>query len=176
MGNLSKDGVTMSVLEKIKSAVDVKKLNIEELKSLSEELREKIIQITSQTGGHLASNLGMIETTVALYHTFDFSKDKLIFDVGHQCYAHKLLTGRFDKFSTLGLDYKPAFKSSEEYISFLIKRDDTTFDIPDYTALTYMPITENTSITKVYTPPTGNDPPLYPQDINTRWRDKYLPI
>ena len=53
-------------------------------------------------------------------------------------------------------------------------QDDTTFDIPDYTALTYMPITENTSITKVYTPPTGNDPPLYPQDINTRWRDKYF--
>lgn len=91
----------MSVLEKIKSAADVKKLNVEELKSLSEELREKIIQTTAQTGGHLASNLGVIETTVALYHTFDFSKDKLIFDVGHQCYAHKILSGRADEFSKI---------------------------------------------------------------------------
>lgn len=89
------------MLEKINCAADVKKLNVQQLKQLSDELREKIIQTTAQTGGHLASNLGVIETTVALYHTFDFSKDKLIFDVGHQCYAHKILSGRAQEFSKI---------------------------------------------------------------------------
>ncbi|MBE7083836.1 MAG: 1-deoxy-D-xylulose-5-phosphate synthase [Clostridiales bacterium] len=94
----------MSVLSNLNNPSDIKKLNISELKLLSNELREKIIQTTSKNGGHLSSNLGIIETTVALYHVFDFPKDKLIFDVGHQCYAHKILSGRRDQFDNIRLD------------------------------------------------------------------------
>ena len=79
----------------------VKKMNCEELDRLSEEIREKILDVVSKNGGHLASNLGVVELTIALHRVFDFPEDKLIFDVGHQCYAHKLLTGRADRFSTI---------------------------------------------------------------------------
>lgn len=91
----------MSVLENIKSPEDVKRLKVSGLKNLSEDIRREIISVTEKNGGHLSSNLGIIETTVALYHTFDFSKDKLIFDVGHQCYTHKILSDRKDRFSTI---------------------------------------------------------------------------
>ncbi len=90
-----------NVLNGINCLEDIKKLDTEELKRLAEDLREKILTATSKNGGHLSSNLGIIETTIALHRVFDFSKDKLIFDVGHQCYAHKILTGRKDNFSTL---------------------------------------------------------------------------
>ena len=66
-------------------------------------VRDKIIDVTIEKGGHLSSNLGIVELTVALHSVFDFPNDKLIFDVGHQCYAHKILSGRGDKFSTLQL-------------------------------------------------------------------------
>ena len=91
----------MSVLEKINSPEDVKNLKISELKELSGDIRKEIICITEKNGGHLSSNLGIIETTVALYHTFDFSFDKLVFDVGHQCYTHKILSDRKNRFSSL---------------------------------------------------------------------------
>lgn len=93
----------MSVLEGLKNPSDIKKLNINELDLLSKELREEIITATRKNGGHLSSNLGIVETTVALYHVFDFEKDKLIFDVGHQCYAHKILSGRKHSFDTIRL-------------------------------------------------------------------------
>lgn len=80
---------------------DIKNYTKDQLKNLCERLREKIKSTVMQKGGHLSSNLGVIELTVALHYVFDFSEDKLIFDVGHQCYAHKLLTGREDKFDTL---------------------------------------------------------------------------
>ncbi|MDE7087420.1 MAG: 1-deoxy-D-xylulose-5-phosphate synthase [Clostridia bacterium] len=80
---------------------DIKKLSLTELKDLCERLREKIISTVMQNGGHLSSNLGAIELTVALHYVFDFPQDKLIFDVGHQCYAHKLLSGREDEFDTI---------------------------------------------------------------------------
>ena len=88
-------------LEKIHDPSDVKKLNIRELKLLAEELRQEIIKVVSDRGGHLASNLGMVELTLAMHYVFDAPFDKLIFDVGHQCYAHKLLTGRYDSFQKL---------------------------------------------------------------------------
>ena len=91
----------MAILDSVNMASDVKKLNNDELKLLSEEIRAIIVDATAKNGGHLASNLGIVESTVALYKTFDFPKDALIFDVGHQCYAHKILSGRKEQFDTI---------------------------------------------------------------------------
>ena len=95
----------MNILDKIDVPSDIKKLNKKQLEELAQTLRTQIIQTTSKNGGHLASNLGIVETTLALYYTFDFPKDKLIFDVGHQCYAHKLLSDRKDSFDTITGQY-----------------------------------------------------------------------
>ena len=89
------------ILEKITSPKDLKKLSRDELPQLCEELRTFLVQSVSQTGGHLASNLGAVELTVAIHRVFDTEKDRLVFDVGHQCYVHKALTGRQELFSTL---------------------------------------------------------------------------
>lgn len=89
----------MMLLEKIQSPSDLKKLQIEELRNLAEEMRETIIDRVSQNGGHLASNLGVIELTIALHSVFDSPVDKIIWDVGHQSYPHKLLTGRYGRFA-----------------------------------------------------------------------------
>ena len=75
---------------------NVKEMSIDQLKNLANEIRQKILKATSQNGGHLSSNLGVVELTIALHQIFDFPKDTLIFDVGHQCYTHKILTGRDD--------------------------------------------------------------------------------
>ena len=88
------------LIEKIKDTKDLKKLTSPELKALAEELRETIIGTISSTGGHLASNLGSIELTIALHYVFNSPDDKIVWDVGHQAYTHKLLTGRYDSFST----------------------------------------------------------------------------
>ncbi len=82
------------LLESIKLASDVRKLNIEQLNLLCKELRDEITEKVSETGGHLASNLGTVELTVALHYVFDSPKEPIVWDVGHQCYAHKILTGR----------------------------------------------------------------------------------
>ena len=87
------------LLNQIKSPNDVKKIN--NLNILCEEIRNKIIEIVSKNGGHLASNLGVVELTVALFSVFDLDHDKIVWDVGHQCYAHKMLTGRFDKINNI---------------------------------------------------------------------------
>lgn len=89
------------ILKNINGPEDVKKLNYTELLSLVDEIRSFLIENVSRTGGHLASNLGIVELTVAIHKVFDTSKDRLILDVGHQCYVHKLLTGRRDGFSGL---------------------------------------------------------------------------
>lgn len=91
----------MRILDKINSSNDVKKLKAEELEPLCGELREYIINNVSKTGGHLASNLGSVELTVALHRVYDTSKDRIVFDVGHQSYAHKIMTGRKEAFKTL---------------------------------------------------------------------------
>ena len=86
------------ILEQIKGPADIKKLSVEQLKTLADEIRQFILSSVSKTGGHLASNLGVVEVTLALHYVFDFAKDKLLWDVGHQCYAHKIITGRKDIF------------------------------------------------------------------------------
>ena len=88
-------------LDTIENPSDLKKLNNKQKIELCQEIREKMIETVSRTGGHLASNLGIVELTVALHSVFDCPKDTLIFDVGHQCYVHKLLTGRNTVFNTL---------------------------------------------------------------------------
>ena len=88
-------------LENINSPDDVKKLDNEQLTELCCELRDKIISTTAVNGGHLASNLGCVELTVALHKMFNSPEDQIVWDVGHQCYSHKLLTGRYNRFSTL---------------------------------------------------------------------------
>ncbi|WP_394708810.1 1-deoxy-D-xylulose-5-phosphate synthase [uncultured Desulfobulbus sp.] len=91
----------MAILETINQPSDLKRLSKEQLVQLTDEIRECIIAQVSKTGGHLASNLGVVELTTALYKVYDPSEDAIIWDVGHQCYAHKLLTGRFNQFCTL---------------------------------------------------------------------------
>ena len=89
------------LLNKINFPTDLKKLNHSELKILKDELREEMINAVSETGGHLGAGLGVVELTVALHYIFDTPKDKIIWDVGHQSYPHKILTGRKDKIKTL---------------------------------------------------------------------------
>lgn len=91
----------MSILERLYSGTTLKQLNIEELKVLCDEIREKIISTTEKNGGHLSSNLGSVELTVAIHYVFDIPTDKLIFDVGHQAYTHKILTGRLNDFGNI---------------------------------------------------------------------------
>lgn len=91
----------MRILPEIKGPEDVKKLSADECKALAKEIRQTIIDTVSRQGGHLASNLGDVDLTIALHRAFSSPTDKLIFDVGHQIYAHKLLTGRQDQFETL---------------------------------------------------------------------------
>jgi len=88
-------------LEKIDSPQDLKKIDIEKLPQVAEEIRQRIIGVVSLLGGHLASSLGAVELTLALHYCLDLPKDKIIWDVGHQCYAHKILTGRNKQFSSL---------------------------------------------------------------------------
>ncbi len=89
------------VLQRITDPKEIKDLDEKELEILAEDLREFLIESVSNTGGHFASNLGVIDLTVALFKNFDFSEDRIIWDVGHQSYAYKILTGRKDKFNTL---------------------------------------------------------------------------
>ena len=89
------------LIEQIHEPADLKKLNQRQLKQLAEELREEIVKVVSNRGGHLASNLGVVELTIALHTVFDAPRDKIVMDVGHQSYAHKLLTGRYELFQRL---------------------------------------------------------------------------
>ena len=89
------------LLEQINSPDDLKKLSVGQMKDLADEVRRFIITSVGKTGGHLASNLGVVELTLAMHYVFDFKKDKLLWDVGHQCYTHKIITGRKDLFKRL---------------------------------------------------------------------------
>ncbi len=89
------------LLNTIKSPDDLKALSYSQLEKLAAEVRSVLISSISNTGGHLASNLGVVELTIAVHKVFNSPADKIIFDVGHQCYTHKLLTGRFEKFGSL---------------------------------------------------------------------------
>ena len=107
-------------LENIKDPSFVKDLNMKELKILAQEIRDFLIKSISETGGHLSSNLGVVELTIALYYVFDPKEVKILFDVGHQCYTHKILTGRAKEFSTLR-----QFGGLSGYIN----REESEFDI-----------------------------------------------
>ncbi len=115
-------------LPHISSPADVKPLKLPELEKLCGELRETLINTVSKTGGHLSSNLGVVELTVALHKTFDLPHDQIVWDVGHQCYVHKLLTGRAGRFDTLrqedGLSGFPRPDESE-YDSFIVGHSST---------------------------------------------------
>jgi 1-deoxy-D-xylulose-5-phosphate synthase len=107
----------VSLLENINSPNDVKKLGIEKLPELANELREYIINVISRNGGHLASNLGVVELTLAIHYVFDTAVDRLLFDVGHQCYTHKIITGRRDEFVRIRTKGGPSgFPKPEESI------------------------------------------------------------
>lgn len=108
-----------SILDNINNPNDIKELDKNQLKQLSQELRDFIINTVSKTGGHLASNLGMVETTLAIHKVFDFPRDAVVFDVGHQCYTHKIITGRKDEFCTL---------RQENGLSGFPKREESVYD------------------------------------------------
>ncbi len=110
------------VIDRIQTSHDIKQLDQEELGELCREIREEMISTVSKTGGHLASNLGVVELTAALHYVFDFPWDKVVWDVGHQSYVHKLLTGRRDRFQTLR-QYKG--------ISGFPKREESPYDAFD---------------------------------------------
>jgi len=91
----------MRILDKINSPEDLRSLNLKQLEILAREIREELISVVARTGGHLAPNLGVVELTLALHTVFNSPRDKIIWDVGHQCYVHKILTGRKERFATL---------------------------------------------------------------------------
>jgi len=89
------------LLDNINFPADLRKLNRNQLKQTSKELREELISVVSETGGHLGAGLGVVELTVAIHYVFNTPKDKLVWDVGHQCYPHKIITGRKETIRTL---------------------------------------------------------------------------
>ena len=120
------------ILEQINLPKDLKKLNLKEKEELCKEIRELIIDVTAKNGGHVASNLGVVELTVALHSVFNTPKDKIIWDVGHQCYVHKILTGRKKEFETIrqfgGLSGFPKICESE-YDSFNTGHSSTSISV-----------------------------------------------
>ena len=113
----NKQTLTKNILETINSPADVKALSLDELKQLAEEIRQFLISVISKTGGHLAPNLGVVELSLALHRVFSTPEDKIVFDVGHQSYIHKIITGRREQFPTLrqygGLSGFPKRSESE---------------------------------------------------------------
>ncbi|MEJ7809166.1 MAG: 1-deoxy-D-xylulose-5-phosphate synthase [Gemmatimonadaceae bacterium] len=109
----------MSILDRIQSTADLKRLSIDELRALSGEIRERLIDVCSRTGGHIGAGLGVVELTVALHHVFDTPRDQLVWDVGHQGYPHKLLTGRGGTMETL---------RKEDGLSGFLKRSESPYD------------------------------------------------
>ena len=119
----------MSILNKVNYPKDIKKLNIKEKEELAKEIREYILKIVSNNGGHLASNLGVVELTIAIHSVYNAPKDKIVWDVGHQSYVHKILTGRKDKMMTLRtLDGISGFpkRSESEYDIFNVGHSSTS--------------------------------------------------
>jgi 1-deoxy-D-xylulose-5-phosphate synthase len=109
----------MSILDRINSPADLKSLTRDELRTLAAEMRERLIDICSRTGGHIGAGLGVVELTIALHYVMDTPTDKLVWDVGHQGYPHKMLTGRRDRFETL---------RKEGGLSGFLKRSESDYD------------------------------------------------
>jgi 1-deoxy-D-xylulose-5-phosphate synthase len=97
----SRRGAGAPILPRIQGPQDLKRLSLEELSSLARECRNVIVETITKTGGHLASNLGLVETTLALHRAFDSPKDRIVWDTSNQCYTHKLVTGRAGRFPTI---------------------------------------------------------------------------
>ncbi len=120
------------LLDNIKTPQDIKLLSIPQLNALAAEVRDKIIEVVSCNGGHLASSLGAVEIILALHYCLDLNKDKIIFDVGHQSYCHKLLTSRKKDFATLrtygGLSGFPS-KDESAYDSFTVGHSSTAVSL-----------------------------------------------
>ena len=91
----------MSLFESVGSPEDLLRIPPDRLPDLADEMREELIETIAKTGGHLGSGLGVLELTIALHYVFDFRRDRLVFDVGHQCYPHKMLTGRKERLNTV---------------------------------------------------------------------------
>lgn len=121
-----------NLLEQINSPKDLKKITLEEKETLSQEIRDLIIDVTSKNGGHVASNLGVVELTIALHSIFDTPNDKIVWDVGHQCYVHKILTGRREEFQNIrklgGISGFPKICESE-YDNFNTGHSSTSISI-----------------------------------------------
>src|SRR5215212_7906277 len=109
----------MTILDRVKSPADVRALTRDELHQLAEDVRERLIDVCSRTGGHIGAGLGVVELTIALHYTFETPRDQLVWDVGHQGYPHKLLTGRNQQFETL---------RQENGISGFLKRSESEYD------------------------------------------------
>src|SRR5215468_12607271 len=109
----------MTILDRIKTPADVRGLTRDELSTLAGDVRTRLIDVCSRTGGHIGAGLGVVELTIALHYVFDTPRDQLVWDVGHQGYPHKLLTGRNTKFETL---------RQEGGISGFLKRSESEYD------------------------------------------------
>src|SRR6187455_927456 len=109
----------MSLLDKVDSPADLKGLSRDDLRALSQEMRERLIDVCSRTGGHIGAGLGVVELTVALHAVFDTPHDRIVWDVGHQGYPHKYLTGRADRFESL---------RQEDGLSGFLKRSESEYD------------------------------------------------
>src|SRR6266481_2364003 len=110
----------MTLLEKIDSPADLRKLSRDELVAVADEMRARLVDVCSRTGGHIGAGLGVIELTIALHFAFDTPRDQLVWDVGHQGYPHKLLTGRNDRMETL---------RQEGGVSGFLKRTESEYDV-----------------------------------------------
>src|SRR5919206_88664 len=110
----------MSILERVNSPADLKPMSRDELRAVSEELRTRLIETCSRTGGHIGAGLGVVELTVALHAVFDTPRDRIVWDVGHQGYPHKFLTGRADRMETL---------RQENGLSGFLKRTESEYDV-----------------------------------------------
>src|SRR5687768_82083 len=109
----------MSLLDRIDSPADLKSLTRDELRTLATEVRAALIDVCSRTGGHIGAGLGVVELTIALHYVFDTPTDQLVWDVGHQGYPHKMLTGRRDRFESL---------RKESGLSGFLKRTESPYD------------------------------------------------
>src|SRR3954468_11678297 len=109
----------MAILDRVQSPADLKPMSRDELRAVSEEMRTRLIEICSRTGGHIGAGLGVVELTVALHAVFDTPRDRIVWDVGHQGYPHKFLTGRADRFETL---------RQESGLSGFLKRSESEYD------------------------------------------------
>src|ERR1700750_769262 len=109
----------MSILERVHSPADLKPMTRDELRAVAEALRVRLIEICSRTGGHIGAGLGVVELTVAMHAVFNAPHDKIVWDVGHQGYPHKFLTGRADRFETL---------RQEDGLSGFLKRTESEYD------------------------------------------------